>query len=368
MKQILSLILALVMCLSLCACQVNISSGEKVENDPKDFEYEEVNGGLKITKYTGKSNVVVIPSVIDNKKVVDVDNAVFSGNVSLKEVTLPESISYISFELFENCEALEKITYLGSITRINDVSSSALDNYLSSMPSLRTLEVNGIQRDAVVNDLSGMLTKSNSLENLVITEIIDDSEGGFFRYNIGACRDGVVNISIPEKALSKYLQQTAYRACQTEKKHENLSIVTWGYYLTPQPPYTDSGEIIEVSDAYRNQFIDEFTSYTGGKINSCDFLAWDQDDHIRVYVSGEALIDGTTYLFVLAIGEYDKDYVEGLKVWKPSEVFFEYFLIEYVDLYEILPDEAKLCVLFGKDKINVNGVLYQTESDAVVIE
>jgi len=47
--------------------------------DASKFEYEEVEGGISITDYTGDDEIVVIPEIIDGQKVVEIGSSAFAN-------------------------------------------------------------------------------------------------------------------------------------------------------------------------------------------------------------------------------------------------------------------------------------------------
>ena len=69
------------------------------------FEFEEVEGGVKITKYTGNENIVVIPEKIDGKAVVMLGEISFA-NSTVRAVKIPDSVSFIEKGAFANCSNL----------------------------------------------------------------------------------------------------------------------------------------------------------------------------------------------------------------------------------------------------------------------
>ena len=106
MKKYVSILLALIMMLSLCAC------GEKAP--AKEYEWQEISGGIEITKYLGDSTKVVVPATLGGKLVVSVGTA-FSGNVSLEELELPEMVTKADLT---NCMGLKRLTAYGDISPI----------------------------------------------------------------------------------------------------------------------------------------------------------------------------------------------------------------------------------------------------------
>ena len=123
-------------------------------NPATDFTYD-LNGdgeGVVIQKYKGKATAVVIPAVIEDFPVVEVDSEVFKktnivsiilpdsirwigdscfeGCTSLQKVILPKNLKALSRDLFYGCTALKTITLSNSIEKIYSgaFSSSGLES------------------------------------------------------------------------------------------------------------------------------------------------------------------------------------------------------------------------------------------------
>lgn len=89
------------------APQITSPDGEVVLSD---WEYEEINGGIRITKYSGSDEYLTVPSEIDGKQVLEVagsdDNEPgfvfydFDKPNSVKEITLPEGLTTIGYAAF----------------------------------------------------------------------------------------------------------------------------------------------------------------------------------------------------------------------------------------------------------------------------
>lgn len=59
---------------------------------------------------------VEIPTLINGVEVKNLGENLFKGNKTITSVTIPASIEKIAFSAFENCTALEKVTFLGTAT------------------------------------------------------------------------------------------------------------------------------------------------------------------------------------------------------------------------------------------------------------
>lgn len=140
MKKILLSILVFAMVLSLASCggtkdnntndlvdgiigavsdalPTDDSNGEDESKDDvtpvEDFEWEEVTGGIEITAYNGDDKRVVVPEVINNKKVVAISErpcSPFDGNVLIEELVLPKTINRVNITGCDNLRYLEMRT------------------------------------------------------------------------------------------------------------------------------------------------------------------------------------------------------------------------------------------------------------------
>lgn len=81
--------------------------------DEYDFLFEGLGGTAIIMEYCGYDEKVTVPDVIDSYTVSCISSNAFSKEVALKEVTVPDSVIYISYEAFNECESLTTVN-LGS--------------------------------------------------------------------------------------------------------------------------------------------------------------------------------------------------------------------------------------------------------------
>ena len=89
------------------------------ETDPSYFETNEVDGGLEISKFTTKEiNHVVIPTEINEKKVVSIGENAFFDCTSLTSVVIPNSVTSIGDFAFDGCTGLTSIELPNSVTSI----------------------------------------------------------------------------------------------------------------------------------------------------------------------------------------------------------------------------------------------------------
>ena len=73
------------------------TAGDSPQNTYGNFGYEEYNGGIKITDYTGTESSVSVPAEINGKKVIVIAPEVFAWHNELKSITLPEGLESIGY-------------------------------------------------------------------------------------------------------------------------------------------------------------------------------------------------------------------------------------------------------------------------------
>lgn len=76
-----------------------------------------VSGGV-ITEYTGSDSSVSIPSSIGSDKVTAIGSGAFSGNTSVKSVSVPSSVTQIGQEAFADCTSLSSVSLPSSLELI----------------------------------------------------------------------------------------------------------------------------------------------------------------------------------------------------------------------------------------------------------
>ena len=99
--------------LSANRTQENVSSADteerakewvEVESDNL-YEYEETSWGIKILRFVDfDESVVVIPNVIEGKKVIAIGNHAFKGCVGIEKIVISEGIEILGNGVFLNCK------------------------------------------------------------------------------------------------------------------------------------------------------------------------------------------------------------------------------------------------------------------------
>lgn len=84
----------------------------------EDFEYEILDGGVTITKYTGNSTDVVIPDTIEGVPVTKIGFLSFEAKFDIVSITLPETTEVICEGAFMDCSSMQSINIPESVTSI----------------------------------------------------------------------------------------------------------------------------------------------------------------------------------------------------------------------------------------------------------
>ncbi len=97
-----------------------------------DFEFEVINGGAVITKYSGNAEEVVIPSELGGAPVTELGYYAFEAKWDLKSVTIPDTVTGIGEFCFSDCSSLVSVTLPESLTYLDRGAFAAC----TSLPEL----------------------------------------------------------------------------------------------------------------------------------------------------------------------------------------------------------------------------------------
>ena len=97
------------------------------------YEYEETSRGLRILKYVDFDEpVVVIPNMIEGKKVIAVGNYAFKGCVGIEKIIISEGIEILGNGAFLNCRGLKEVSLPGSLRGIGSTDTTGCPKILGS--------------------------------------------------------------------------------------------------------------------------------------------------------------------------------------------------------------------------------------------
>lgn len=97
------------------------------------YEYEETKRGIRITKYDDfDESVVVIPNVIEGKKVFAVGNHAFKGCVGIEKIIVSDGIEILGNGVFLNCRELKEVVLPGTLRSIGTADPAGCPKILGS--------------------------------------------------------------------------------------------------------------------------------------------------------------------------------------------------------------------------------------------
>lgn len=225
------------------------------ETPLSDFEYRNnYDGGMTITAYTGSDENVVIPSVIDGKKVTEIYEKAFYLNNNLKSVVIPDTVAAVCDSAFANCFKLESVKMSASIQVIEDFAFSNCKNLKSiTLPEgllslgteafahcfdLKTLNIPG----SLVRWGNGAFLYSG-LESVTFSEGLTEIGADCFRYT------DLKAFTAPESL--RRIGHNAFSNCEklkTVRLNDSIQTVDFGaFYGCPAIDFFDAPPHIDIS-------------------------------------------------------------------------------------------------------------------------
>lgn len=125
-----------------------------VESDSA-YEYEETQRGLKILRFVDFDEPeVVIPNVIEGKKVIAVGNHAFKGCVGIGRIVISEGIETLGNGVFLNCKGLKEAVLPRSLKRIGTTDPSGCPKILGSLTKFDgTFEYTALESISIPNNV-----------------------------------------------------------------------------------------------------------------------------------------------------------------------------------------------------------------------
>lgn len=312
-----------------------MSSCGESETSAKKFEYEEINGGIRITKYLGSDKKVVVPSIIENKKVIEITDTVFSGNIIMQELSLPENISKVYSSYLNNCDSLKKLTLMGkSYIELPD-----------SLDSLETLNLYNCTQHQFTQ-MRYAITDIEKLHELNIknTEYIPESMSSSI-----PTHEKVIKATIPE-ALEKHISELTATRCYKLDSKKSV------YYklLSNLSISNSSDKAINVPSDVRSEIVRVFSN-NGYSLNP----------NFNVVMGKSAFLYNGSDYFILT-GKLDNGYNVEVNI---SHLFYEdngvykcYFdsvyaknLLNGAVAYKEIDSSANMSICFCSRDVIVNG-------------
>lgn len=122
--------------------EISVSAGEQKALSAKEwvpcessslYEYEETSRGLRILKYVDFDEpVVVVPNIIEGKKVIAVGNYAFKGCVGIEKVIVSDGIEILGNGAFLNCRGLKEVSLPETLRGIGSTDATGCPKILGS--------------------------------------------------------------------------------------------------------------------------------------------------------------------------------------------------------------------------------------------
>ena len=120
----------------ILAEDANAKEWEEIDSDSL-YEYEETPRGLKILRFADFDEpVIVIPNVIDGKRVIAVGNHAFKGCVGIEKIIISEGIEVLGNGVFLNCKGLKEAVLPSTMKRIGTTDPTGCPKILGSLTKL----------------------------------------------------------------------------------------------------------------------------------------------------------------------------------------------------------------------------------------
>lgn len=285
LSKLLSILIALAVI--ICTTVVYTSSATYITID--GIKYSTINSTtLEFAGVETAQETVVIPSTVYGKKVVRIAQNAFLNDTTLKNITLPDTLTTIKQNAFSGCTSLESITIPESVTTIN---SGAFYN----CSSLKTVVLN----NTITKIDAYTFNRCSALESINLP-ISVTSIGDYAFYRCYALK----SIYIPDKVTT--ISQTAFAEC-----HEIvLSVENGSYaqaYATEQNIEFKIYEVLkrafENCDVNKDNVVNSndvvaIMKYITGIIDSTDL----DTDAMDIYIDNTINIKDATVLQKMIIG------------------------------------------------------------------
>ena len=156
-----------------------VDVGKYVIPEENDFIWEEVEGGVAITKYTGEAIAVEVPEKLDEKDVVEIKKEAF-GLVALVGIKLPDSLKTIGEKAFYYQMKLVEVTLGKNTEKIEE-------NGFHGCVALKKIKLN----EGLVSIGRSAFGMTSSLEKIELPDTLELIDRGAF------VMGGLKSITIP---------------------------------------------------------------------------------------------------------------------------------------------------------------------------
>ena len=175
----LTLILALVLCLSVLPSDISAQAYQKIEESDY-LIFKHTDGRVEYVKYTGSASHVTIPSGVTHIACLALGGV--GGNDAITEVTIPDSVIEIGVVAFSGCTALKSIVIPDSVVGLGSYIGADM-----SMSNLRGLVFAGCTNlesvtlgKGITEIPEGTFKRCKSLKGISIPENVTHIGAGAF--------------------------------------------------------------------------------------------------------------------------------------------------------------------------------------------
>ena len=180
----------------------NLVTAEE-EHVYESYIYTISSDGITIKSYHGEETDVVIPSEIDGKAVIAINDSAFAKNTYIVSVTIPASIKTIGMKAFQKCTKLEKVTLNEGLVTLGERSFG--DTKISSIYIPASLN------EVSIYDRVGVFENCASLNDVTFSK----KPAIIPRYLFEGCT-GLKEITIPSTIVR--LDDKAFEDCSALEK------------------------------------------------------------------------------------------------------------------------------------------------------
>jgi len=201
------------------------SSNAKAQEAPaSDFSYEWTDDrkGVRITRYTGRSNVLVIPATIEGLPVMEIGREPLEGIKAVTEIVFPKSV--INIVNLTEAKNLTKINLPDGLKKIT--------TWTFATTNLRTVKLPGsveIIEDSAFRDCKNLTTINLPAS---LKEISYKAFYGCSELNNLIIPDSLINVNFTSsfgKEVRKESDNQAFTDCGKLPLATRARIESWGY-------------------------------------------------------------------------------------------------------------------------------------------
>lgn len=181
-----------------------------------DFEYVEIENGVRITSYFGNATEIIFPSEINGRAVLEIGDYMFSGHEHIRKVVFPETLESIGRYAFNSCERLTAAELPDSLKVINDCAFAWCEN-LKDVVFPESLESIG----------SEAFRGCDSIEAVVIPSSVTFLGESIFANSRGI-KTAVVNANVKSLGHGLFFDCTSLESCVLPETLEMIDDFAFG--------------------------------------------------------------------------------------------------------------------------------------------